>query len=174
MSPTTFQPLVYRLLRRGCGHRIAVGLATAVLALPLTAAPKSQLQDFEAAGPVRLAQNQVLAVCVANFEGETSNVLLAIVDATSGAGTRGVLVSQQVQLAPYQSACLYLPGANQEAQASVIGMVVDNGSVEQGVIRQGFHNGGISGGGCVASVQVLDANTGRTISLTQTLPHRVR
>lgn len=158
--------------RPGCRARFiaaAAGLALAVsaaCAAAAGAAPQVRaLHDFEASGPVRLAFDQVAAVCATNYGRATSSILLAIVDASPGANSSGILASLQVQVAPYQSACVYLPGASLQAQgleASVVGLVVNNGVVDQGVIRQGI---GIGGGGCIASLQVLEASTRKTVVL---------
>lgn len=137
-------------------------LAVAALSLPAAAAPPArQLHDFEASGPVRLAADQVVSVCATNYGRDMESVLLAVVDASPAANPAGVLTAQQAQLAPYASACVYLPGANWQQlgpQASVVGLVVDNGFVDQGVIRQGI---GTGGGGCIVSMQVLEALTGK-------------
>lgn len=138
-------------------------LAVAALSLPAAAAPPArQLHDFEASGPVRLAADQVVSVCATNYGGGTHSMLFAVVDATPVANSPGILVSQQTVLAPFASACVYFAGANWQPQigpqAAVVGLVVDNGFVDQGVIRQGI---GVGGGGCIVSMQVLEALTGK-------------
>ena len=157
------------------GHRVLVPtLAALALSLPAAAAQTNQLHDFEASGPVRVALDQVVAVCATNYGAAAHSMLLAVVDATPGANSAGILATQQFQVPPYQSVCLNLPGVLLQAlgpQASVVGLAVDGGFVDQGVIRQG---GGISGGGCIASVQVFDTQTGKTAVLAQTIHRQIR
>jgi len=153
---------------------IALSTLTGV-STAMAAPPPSSLQDFDAAGPVRLARDQVAVVCASNFGGESEQVLLAFVNATPSPNFAGVLSAQQAQIAPNQTVCLYLPGANLlplGPDASVVGMVVHGGFVNEGVIGQS--SGGVGGGGCIHSVQIIDAPTGKTLLLADTLRHRVR
>jgi hypothetical protein len=153
-------------------------LTAAVLAFPIVAAAQahtyarsSALHDFEASGPVRLATDQVASVCATNYDNSTESILLALVDATPGPNSGGILASQQSQVPPRATACLYLPGANLPGpQQNVVGLVVENGFVNQGVIQQGI---GIGGGGCIASLQILDA-LNKTVVIAQMASHHLK
>jgi hypothetical protein len=153
-------------------------LAAAVMALPVAAAAQSAyarssaLHDFQASGPVRLATNQVASVCATNYDSTAESILLALVDATPGPNSAGILASQQTQVPPRATACLYLPGANLPGpQQNVVGLVVENGFVNQGVIRQGI---GIGGGGCIASLQILDALNQASVVVQMSSHHLTR
>ena len=162
-------PCIFRLLRR----LFIPALIGAACALPAAAARAPQaLHEFDASGPLRLAPDQVASVCVTNYGNDSENLLLALVDATPGPNPAGVLASQQVRLAPHASACLNVPGANlwvSGPQLNVIGLVIGNGFVNQGRIGQGT---GAGGGGCIASLQILDALS-KTTSIAQMTRRRV-
>ena len=170
MSRFSISPCVPRPLRR----LLIAALTGAIFALPAAAARAPQaLHDFEASGPLRLAPDQMANVCATNYGNGNENILLALVDATPGPNPAGILASQQVRLAPHASACLNVPGSNlwvSGPQLNVIGLVVDNGFVNQGHIQQGT---GTGGGGYIASLQILDA-LGKTTSATQMASHRIQ
>ena len=170
MSRFSISPCIPRRLR----SVLIPALLGAAFALPAAAARAPQaLHDFEASGPLRLAPDQMASLCVTNYGSENENILLALVDATPGSNPAGILASQQVRLAPHASACLNVPGANlwvSGPQLNVIGLVVGNGFVNQGRIQQGL---GASGGGCIASLQILDALS-KTTSIAQMASHRVQ
>ena len=168
-----FQPISLQ----PCRHRLLVLATLAVAAWSSAAAaprPTSNaLHDFDASGPVRLAGDQVVSVCATNYGPATHSMLLAVVDATPAANSPGILAAQQTVLAPFASACVYFSGANWQPligpQASVAGLGVGAGFVNQGVIQQG--TGGTGGGGCSVSRQVLDAQTGKTVLFAPTSRH---
>jgi hypothetical protein len=145
-----------------------------VAASSAAAAPRpttDALHDFEASGPVRVAFDQVVSVCATNYGPTAHGMSLAVVNATADVNQPGILATRQVQMAPFSSACLDFPAANWQPlygpAASVIGLGVDGGFVDQGVIRQGI---GVGGGGCIVSLQILDANA-RTVLLAPTHRH---
>lgn len=167
-----FQPVVPF---QPCRRRLLV-IATLAVAVwsSAAAAPRptsNALHDFEASGPVRLAADQVVSVCATNYGPDAHPMLLAVVNATPDSNVTGILASQQVQMAPLATACVDFVAANWQPQfgprASVVGLGIDNGLIVNGVTTQG---GGISGGGCIVSVQVLDAN-GRTVLFAPTHRH---
>ena len=158
-------------------RRLLVVPALAFAALSLQAAPRpatNALHDFDASGPVRLAADQVVSVCATNYGPATHSMLLAVVDATPAANSPGILASQQTVLAPFASACVYFIGANWQPligpQASVAGLGVDAGFVNQGVIQQGI---GVGGGGCIVSMQVLGAQTGKAVVFAPMRRHQI-
>jgi hypothetical protein len=167
------------VLNGAAGRRrwlVLSALAAVAASLPAAAAPRpttDALHDFEASGPVRLAGDQVLSVCATNYNADSHSMLLAVVDATPGANSPGILAAQQTQVAPYASACVYFTAANWQPlagpQASVVGLGVDNGFVSQGAIRQ---TGGIGGGGCIVSMQVLDMS-GRPVLVAPTRRYQI-
>ena len=170
MSRLSIFPCISRSLRRV----FIPALIGAACALPAAAARAPQaLHDFEASGPLRLAPDQMASVCATNYGNDNENLLLALVDATPGPNPAGILASQQVRLAPHASACLNVPGANlwvSGPQLNVIGLVVDNGFVNQGRIGQSVV---VGGGGCVASLQILDTLS-KTTSIAQMASHRIQ
>lgn len=151
-------------------------LAAAACLVPVaaTAQPVTP-HDFEASGPLRVAADQVVRVCATNYSGTAHDMLLAIVDATPGSNAPGnVLISQPTQLAPRATACVALPGLLVQQRlgphASVIGFAVDGGFVSAGVIQQGI---GVGGGGCIASLQLIDVQARRTTVMTPLQRYRV-
>lgn len=166
-QPVYFQP---------CRCPLLVLAIIAMAACSAAAAPRpttNALHDFEASGPVRLAADQVVSVCATNYGPDTHPMLLAVVNATPDANAPGILAVKQAQVVPFSTVCLDFVAANWQPQfgpqASVVGLGIDNGLIVEGAIRQGI---GVGGGGCIVSVQVLDA-TGKTVLFAPTRRHLI-